>query len=81
VNHLRRASIRSESSNFDFSKQNVEAKISLFNKEPLIDLIDSSGMASVSNPEVSKLEINKEESEASLTSEEGMAFDYPNNLE
>lgn len=38
-------------------------------------------MASVSNPEVSKLEINKEESEASLTSEEGMAFDYPNNLE
>ena len=38
-------------------------------------------MISFTNHEVSKLETNKEEAEASLTSEDGMAFDYPNNLE
>ena len=55
----RRMSVRSESSNFDFSKQLVEAKISLFNKQPLNDSIDSSvKIVTASNPDAMQLEIN-----------------------
>jgi hypothetical protein len=50
-------SVRSETSNFDFSKQHVEAKISLFNKP--LDSIDSSiKIVTVSNPDAMQLEIN-----------------------
>lgn len=72
---MRRTSGRSEVSSFDVAKQNVEARIQLFNRQPLIDSIDNS-MVSVSNPEVSKLEINKEEAEASLSEEDAVAFGY-----